>query len=184
MKTISHFILTKALGWKIKGDFQNIKKSVFIFAPHTSLLDSVYGKLYMMSTQTSCRYLTKKEAFIFPFNLVLQAFGFIPVDKNKNYIDHIVEMFRNNSELHIVISPEGQFAKTTHWRKGFYYMATQANVPIVVGFIDYKKKELGIKEIMNNINCLPSTMKTIATIYKDINARHPERFALDNRFWN
>ena len=73
-------------------------------------------------------------------------------------------------------------AKTTHWKKGFYYIATKANVPIIVGYIDYKKKEAGIKGVIRNINCVKQTMIYINDMYKNVNAKYPENFALDKRF--
>ena len=66
-------------------------------------------------------------------------------DEIKNGLKEIVDIFSQNETLHIILSPEGQLAKTNHWKKGFYYMAKNANVPIIVGYIDYKKKEIGLK---------------------------------------
>ncbi len=182
MKVIYKYILTNVLGWKIIGELPDIKKSVFIFAPHTSYWDGFYGKLFMMTTSIRYKFLSKKEFFKFPLNYFFKAFGSIPVEENKEYINQIAELFRTNSELHIVLSPEGQLARTDHWRKGFYYMATRANVPIIVGYIDYKKKEAGIKGIITETSDLKKTMTTISSMYKDVNAKYPELFALDKRF--
>lgn len=176
------YIFTNVLGWKIQGELHDVKKSVIIFAPHTSYWDGFYGKLFMMTTGIRYKFLSKKEFFKFPLNYFFKAFGSIPVEKNKEYINQIAELFRTSSELHIVLSPEGQLARTNHWKKGFYYMATRANVPIVVGYIDYKKKEAGIKGIITETSDLKKTMITIGDMYKDVNAKYPELFALDKRF--
>jgi len=45
MIAIPKFILTGVLGWKIKGEFPDIKKSVIIFAPHTSYWDGLWKAL-------------------------------------------------------------------------------------------------------------------------------------------
>ena len=161
MKIISRFILTNILGWRIEGDFPNIPKSVIIFAPHTSYYDGLYGKLYMMTLGIHYKFLSKKEYFKFPLNLFFKAYGSIPVDKNYNYIRHIVELFNDHSQLHIILSPEGQLKKTERWKKGFYYMATGAGVPIVVGYIDYKQKEIGVKGIITNISDYKDTIDTL-----------------------
>ena len=67
MKTIAQIILTKILGWKIKGEFPDINKSIVIFAPHTSYYDCLYGKLYLMTTGVEYKFLSKKKFFKFPY---------------------------------------------------------------------------------------------------------------------
>ena len=181
MKTLSENII-KTLGWKIKGDFPNLNKSVIIFAPHTSYWDGFYGKLYFMNASINYKFLSKKEFFKFPLNHFFKAFGSIPVYKNKEYIQQVVELFDNSNELHIILSPEGHLARNDHWKKGFYYMAKNANVPIVVGYIDYKKKELGIKGVITDTNDMKNTMIEISKMYKDVNAKYPEKFITDKRF--
>ncbi len=182
MKTISKYILTSVLGWKINGEFPDIKKSVVIFAPHTSYWDALFGKLYLMNTGINYKFLSKKEFFKFPLKYFFKAFGSIPVYKSNRYINQIVKLFENSKELHIVLSPEGRLAKTTCWKRGFYYMAERANVPIVVGYIDYKNKEVGIKGVIRDINGMKQTMKQINNMYRDVNAKHPENFILDKRY--
>jgi 1-acyl-sn-glycerol-3-phosphate acyltransferase len=174
--------LTNILGWRIEGDFPNIPKSVIIFAPHTSYYDGLYGKLYMMTLGIHYKFLSKKEYFKFPLNLFFKAYGSIPVDKNYNYIRHIVELFNDHSQLHIILSPEGQLKKTERWKKGFYYMATGAGVPIVVGYIDYKRKEIGIKGVITNISDYQATIDTINDLYQGVKGKYPEKFSLDKRY--
>ncbi len=181
MKELSQYLL-ELLGWEIKSEFPDIKKSVVIFAPHTSYWDGFYGKLFLMQMNINYKFLSKKEFFKFPLNYFFKAFGSIPVYKNKEYINQIVELYNNNKDLHIILSPEGQLAKTTHWKKGCYYIAIKANIPIVVGYIDYKKKELGIKGVITKNNNIKTTMTEINKMYKDVNAKYPENFATDNRF--
>jgi len=179
MKAISKFTLNVVLGWKIKGEFPDIKKSVIIFAPHTSYWDGFYGKLYLIQLGIKYKFLSKKEFFKFPLKYFFRIFGAIPVDKNKTYIDYIAELFNNSEELHIVLSPEGQLAKITRWKKGYYYMAEKANVPIVVSFIDYKKKEIGIKKVIYNSTNIDTVKKEIAELYSDVTAKYPEYFSLE-----
>lgn len=182
MKPISKYLLINLLGWTIKGDFPNIDKSIVIFAPHTSYWDGLYGKLYFMQSGVSYKFLSKKEFFKFPMKYFFRAFGSLPVYKNRQYINEIVNYFENSKHLHIVLSPEGQMAKTNHWKKGFYYMANQANVPIVVGYLDYEKKEIGIKSVIEDTSDMNNTMKQIAQIYREVGAKYPDDFELDSRY--
>ena len=61
-------------------------------------------------------------------------------------------------------------------------MAEKANVPIVVGYIDYKKKELGIKGVITENNNINTTITEINKMYKDVNAKYQGNFATDKRF--
>jgi len=179
MNVISRFILTGVLGWKIKGEFPDIKKSVIIFAPHTSYWDGFYGKLYLMQLDIKYKFLSKKEFFKFPLKYFFIIFGSIPVDNTKEFIDYVAILFNSSKELHIVLSPEGHLAKVTRWKKGYYYMAEKANVPIVVSFIDYKKKEIGIKGVIYNPTNIGIVRKEIAELYSDVTAKYPEKFSLE-----
>lgn len=181
MKIISNIILN-LLGWKVVSEFPNIDKSVIIFAPHTSYWDGFFGKLFLMQFDVNYKFLSKKELFKFPLNIFFKLYGSIPVSENKEYINEITEMFNKNSKLHIVLSPEGQLLKTDHWKKGFYYMASRANVPIIVSYVDYKKKEMGIKGVINNTDSVYRTMSKVCQMYKNVNAKYPEYFALDKRY--
>ncbi|OQX97444.1 MAG: glycerol acyltransferase [Bacteroidetes bacterium 4572_117] len=181
MKTLSKIIF-KIIGWKITGSFPNIDKSIVIFAPHTSYWDGFYGKLFFMQLNINYKFLSKKELFRFPLNYFFKAFGSIPVYENRHMVNNVVSLFEENKNLHIVLSPEGQIAKTDHWKKGFYYMAQRANIPIVLGYLDYKKKEAGIKGVIYDTKNINSVMQQINKMYKNVQAKYPEDFAFDKRF--
>ncbi len=68
------------------------------------------------------------------------------------------------------------------WKKGFFYIAQKAQVPIVVSYIDYKKKEVGIKKVLNDTSDMIETMKEINNIYKNVNAKYPDNFTLDKGY--
>jgi 1-acyl-sn-glycerol-3-phosphate acyltransferase len=179
MRTFSGKILEK-LGWKITGGYGDLKKSVTIFAPHTAHVDFFFGKLGFTELGVKFNFLSKKELFFFPMNLIMRKLGSIPVRgvKGKNAIFEVAEMLNNSDELHIVVSPEGWIKKVDNWNKGFYYMAKKANVPIVVSYLDYEKKEMGVKEVIYNTDDFNSVMKQINFIYKNVKGKNPKQFVL------
>ena len=181
MKTISGKVLEK-LGWEIKGDFPDIKKSIIVFAPHTAHIDALYGKLGITELGINYKFLSKKELFFFPMNLVMKKFGSIAVRgvKDKNAIYQVAELLNNSDELHIVISPEGWIKKVSDWNKGFYYMALKAQVPIIVASLDYKEKEMGIKGVIYDIEDYNSVISQINTMYKGVSGKCPEQFILQS----
>lgn len=183
MRTLGGKILTKR-GWKIIGEFPKIKKSITIFAPHTNHIDAITGKLAFSEIGIKYLFLSKKELFFFPMNLIMKKFGSMPVRgvEGQNAIFQVVDILSKIDELHIVISPEGWITKQTKWNKGFYYMALKAKVPIVVTSMDYEKKELEVKGMIEDLEDFPTVMKQINEYYKDVKGKNPERFSLDVRY--
>jgi len=180
MRTISGFILTNILGWKIIGKFPDIKKSIIVFAPHTSYFDALYGKLYLIEIGITHVILSKKELFFFPMNIVMELYGSIPVRgvKDKNAIYCVSHMLEEPQNLHIILSPEGTRQKMTKWNNGFYYIANKTRVPIIVVYLDYKKKEIGIKGVVDSHENIKTVMQQINSMYKDVAAKYPENFSL------
>lgn len=181
MKSIYCFILTNVLGWKIVGEFPDVKKSIVIFAPHTSYYDALYGKLFINQLGIKYAFLSKKELFFFPMNILMKWYGSIPVRgvTGKNAIIQVAKMLEESESLHIILSPEGGFAQVTKWNKGFYYMAYKSNVPIVVGYLDYQKKEIGVKGVIDNLENLIVVMNQINTMYMGVTAKYPENFSIE-----
>jgi len=179
MRTLAGKIL-QMQGWKINGGYDGLKKSVTIFAPHTAHIDYYYGKLGFTELGVKFKFLSKKELFFFPMNLIMRALGSIPVRgvKGQNAIYHVVEMLNKNEELHIVVSPEGWIKKMTKWNKGFFYMAQKANVPIAVATLDYEKREMGVKRIIYDTSDFKTVLAEINAVYKDVKGKNPDQFAL------
>jgi 1-acyl-sn-glycerol-3-phosphate acyltransferase len=172
MRTLSGKILM-VLGWKITGGYGDLKKSVTIFAPHTAHIDAIYGKLGFTELGVKFKFLSKKELFFFPMNLVMKRFGSIPVRgvQGKNAIYQVVDLLNSSEEMHIVVSPEGWIKRMDKWNKGFFYMAQKANVPIVVAGLDYGKKEMGVFRVIYDTSDFNTVMNQINEIYKMYKAK-------------
>jgi len=76
------------------------------------------------------------------------------------------------------MTPEGTRQKVTYWKRGFYYIAQKANVPVILGFMDYKKKVCGIKHIFKPSGDIEADMKKIKSYYKNVSAKYPEKFSI------
>lgn len=178
IKVISKFLL-KLLGWRIEEDtFLQEKKAVAIMAPHTSNWDFFLGKMAFDVVGLKVSFLIKKEAFFFPFAGWLKKSGGIPVDrKNRtDLVTQIVDRLDNEEELIIAMTPEGTRSAVKYWRKGFYHIALKANIPILIGYIDYKNKIGGIKKVMYPTGDIEKDFAEIVDFYKNITPRHPEKY--------
>ncbi|OQX77182.1 MAG: hypothetical protein B6D61_07580 [Bacteroidetes bacterium 4484_249] len=180
MYYISKWIL-KLIGWKVVGEIPaDIKKCVVISAPHTSNLDFFIGRLAYFSIRLKVKILIKREMFFFPTGGLLKRFGGIPVDRSKrnDAVENVAKLFAQYDSLYITIAPEGTRKLNRHWKKGFYYIALAAKVPIALGFIDYKVKEIGIGKFITPSGNYEEDLKIIEDFYRGIGAKHPELFNL------
>ncbi len=180
MGFISKSIL-KVAGWKalytVKEPTDNF---IIIVAPHTSSWDFVLGRLTMSALNLHGKFLIKKEWFRFPFGTLLKWFGGVPVDRSKgsNSIKPIVELFNSSHNFCLVITPEGTRKYTKNWKRGYYFIANAAKVPIVLSYIDYKEKVCCISDVLHTSGNYEEDFKIIEDFYRGRTARHPERYNL------
>jgi len=180
MRLISIFIL-KLIGWtRVGGPPAGVKKAIFITAPHTSNFDFFIGRLYAWSNSIPVKFLIKKEAFIWPFGGLLRRSGGVAIDRKKasNSVEMAAEIFDQYDTIYMAITPEGTRKLVPTWKKGFYYIAQKANVPIVLSFIDYGNKKVGIGPVLETSGDINVDFKKIEDFYRGMQGRHPEKFNL------
>jgi 1-acyl-sn-glycerol-3-phosphate acyltransferase len=180
LKILSRFIL-KILGWSIRfEEHQTYQRCVLIMAPHTSNWDFVIGRLALWAIGVNTSFLIKKEAFFFPLGPILKKMGGIPVDRahSRKVVWQIAVLLNKSREIALVITPEGTRSLRHEWKKGFYYIASMAEVPIALGYLDYAKKEAGIGGILYPSEDYKSDLAKIFDFYRDITPKYPEKFNL------
>lgn len=170
--------LLKIAGWKVGPLGEYVDKCVICVAPHTSNWDFVIGKLFYNTIGRKACFLIKKEWFFFPFNLIFKSMGGIPIDRSRNtsVTDQMAEVFEKRKTFHLAITPEGTRKAADTWKKGFYYIALKANVPIMPAYIDYKKKEVGLFPLFYPTGNTDQDIETIRDYYQGVTAQHPGNF--------
>lgn len=127
----------------------HLKKAIVVVGPHTSSMDFIIG-LAIRSTQRlqHIHFLGKAELFKPPFGFLFRWLGGYPVDRfNKhNMVEQVVELFNSHDSFTIALSPEGTRKKVDKLRTGFYHIALQAKVPIVMATMDFAKKEANFSQ--------------------------------------
>ena len=179
----------KLQGWKFINNIPNeLKSFVFVGAPHTSNYDFIPAMAMAYFMKRNCKFIIKKEWLKFPLGNLLRSLGAIGIDRKQiqqhgptNTTDHIAALFKEHQDLVLMIAPEGTRRPNPHWKTGFYYTAIKAGVPIVVGFADYAKKEAGLAMVIYPTK-FEVDMKKITEFYRNITAKNPEHFKLDERF--
>lgn len=180
MKKLAKWILGR-MGWRIVGGMpEGISKAVIIMAPHTSNWDFVYGRLGFAQHGVKVNVIIKKESFFFPLGYILKALGGIPVDRgiSTSTIKRITRIIDQNEHFFLLITPEGTRKLVKNWKKGFYFIAIQSKVPIVLGYLDYKTKTGGLGHVLYPSGDYEADMKIIEDFYRDKQPRHPQKFNL------
>lgn len=88
----------------------------------------------------------------------------------------MAEEATSRKTFHLAITPEGTRSANGDWKKGFYYIAFKAQIPILLAGIDYRTKCITIeKEVFPSGN-IEEDMRTIKTYFKRFQGKHPENF--------
>lgn len=170
--------LLRLAGWTVAPVGEDVPKCVVCVAPHTSNWDFILGKLFYTSLGRNASFLIKKDWFFFPFNLLFDWLGGVPVDRRKrtSVTDQMVEEFARRDNFQLAVTPEGTRKRAKEWKKGFYYIAQKAHVPILIAYFDYKKKEMGLKGLFYPTGNVDKDIYAIREMYRGVTACHPENF--------
>lgn len=179
-KELYKFIYTHLLGWKYKINIPHFDKCVICAAPHTANSDLFMGKLFYGITGKRASFLMKKEWFFFPLGLIFRLIGGIPVDRSHktSLTQQMVKVFSRRKRFNLAITPEATRSANPDWKKGFYYIAMSAKVPIVLIGIDYRTKTINATKYLWANGDVDGQLNEIKHYFIQFRGKHPERFAI------
>lgn len=169
-------------GWKVDITAPRRDKCVICVAPHTSNWDFLLGLFAYKSLGREANFLMKEFWFFFPLKYLLRALGGIPVPRkgkaHSSLTQSVIELFKTRDYVNLAVTPEGTRSRATRWKTGFLYIAYGAHVPIQLGIIDYKHKDIIIKEEYEPTGDVEADMAYIRGFYSSHGegALYPEKF--------
>ena len=174
-------LIMRLAGWQVIVSVPEQQKSVICVAPHTSNWDFILGKLGYTSIGRTAHFLIKKDWFVFPFGLFFRAIGGIPVERSKKtrMVDQVAAMFAQYPTFNVAITPEGTRKRNERWKRGFYYIALKAGVPIQLAYLDYERRVLGIERLFYPTGDEAADLRAINEYYDGRKGRYPELFSLN-----
>jgi len=179
MRRIYKIIFFKILGWKLYGSVNSdVKKCVFIVAPHTSWYDFSLGLLVRKILDIEINFVGKKELFKPPFGWYFRWVGGAALDRTpgQNKVEAIAAIFDTKEIFRLALSPEGTRKKVEKWRTGFYYIAQKANVPIIKVSFDYGKKEVKVAPPIFYTHTFEEDILEIKKFYSRVSGKYPDKF--------
>ncbi len=170
------------MGWKVKvTDPKRLSPSVMVAAPHTSNWDFPIALSCFWYMGVDVRYFIKSEYTRGVFGWLFKWTGALGVDrsnKGNKLVDHAIDLLRKK-DMVILVPAEGSRKAVEKWRTGFYHIALGAEVPVSLGYLDYKEKEGGVLDLFQLSGDFEKDMQHIQQLYKPITGKFPENYNPD-----
>ena len=170
-------IIMRLLGWHVEGTLPDLPKYVLIGAPHTSSWDFVLFLGIIFTLRANVRFMGKAELFRNPFGWFFYYCGGIPVDRKKStgLVEQMVEACRKADRFILTIAPEGTRHQVSDWKRGFYHIAKNSGIPIVMAVVDGKKKTVRVGQVFQPTEDAEADMKTIKGYFEGVVGINPRR---------
>lgn len=175
-----HKILFDWMGFREEISEPFPAKYIIALAPHTSNWDFIIGMLFCRAKDFNCNFLMKKEWFFWPLGKLMHKLGGIPVYRSKKtgLTDIVAEKAKEMDTFRLCITPEGTRKANKEWKKGFYYIALKANIPILLYGLDYKRKLIKCSRTFIPTGNVEKDMEEIKQYFTEFEGKHPERFII------
>jgi 1-acyl-sn-glycerol-3-phosphate acyltransferase len=174
-RMIGHAFL-KAAGWKVRGESPSIDRYVIIAAPHTSNWDLPFMLAFAFIYDIPVRWMGKHTLFEPPFGPFMKMLGGMPIIRHRpgGVVGQMVEAFEDHDSLVLMVPAEGTRSYVDYWKSGFYHIARGAEVPVVLSYLDFSRKEGGIGPALEMTGDIRADMDRIRAFYAGKTGLKPE----------
>ena len=180
IKQLCHWLLYKHWGWKKNVTIGHPDKYIICLAPHTSNWDFLIGQLYMRAEGMRINFLMKKEWFFWPLGPLFKRWGGIPVyrSQHRSMTDILADEAIRRNDFRLCITPEGTRSPNAEWKKGFYYIAMKAQIPVLLYGVDYEKKLIQCTKSYIPNGDIDAQMRETKLYFKEFKGKYPENFLI------
>ena len=171
---------TQMLGWRVIDKSPAITHCVVCVAPHTSNWDFVWGNMACRKLGRRMHFLMKNEWFRGPLDKFFRKMGGIPVNRTSTngLTAELVDNFAQTTDFTLVITPEGTRRANANWKTGFYHIAVNAGVPLLLAYLDYETKEICVSEPFNISGDVDADMVKIKNYFAGHQGKKPKQFMI------
>lgn len=165
-------------GWRAEGGPPNASKAVLIAAPHTSNWDFFHALMAGWVFGVQFQWLGKQELFDGPLGPLLRWLGGVAVDRRASHglVEEVARRFQAADRMLLMVPAEGTRSYRPYWKSGFYQIALAADVPIILGYLDYRRRRAGLGPALHPTGDMSADMDVIRAFYADKTGKYPERF--------
>lgn len=172
--------LLRLFGWRMLYKPLPGPHGVAVVYPHTSNWDFVVGLLGKWALGLPFRWLGKESLFRGltgkTLGVLMRSWGGVPVERSASTgaTVRLAETMHAADWFWLALAPEGTRSYRPNWRSGFYHLAVTAKVPLLIVYIDYPNKVLGVVDTIELSGDPVLDMAAVAAAYKGHHGRHPE----------
>jgi 1-acyl-sn-glycerol-3-phosphate acyltransferase len=172
--------LLRLAGWRVEGALEpRAARCVVIAAPHTSNWDFPYTLLGAFALGMRIRWLGKASLFRWPFGPLMRWLGGIAVqrDRSNNLVaSSIAALQQAPGALQLVLAPEGTRSRATQWKTGFHHIARGAGLPILLAYLDWGERRLGLGPLFDPGDDVDADVREIRAFYAPFRGRNAAQF--------
>ena len=174
--------LLRLAGWRA-GPFPDIQRAVIAGGPHTSNWDGVLALVSRSALQKDVNVMIKHSLFKGPLGWLLHRLGAMPIERGKagGMVEQTVAQFRQRDKLLIAVTPEGTRSNAEQWKLGFYHIAKQANVPIILALADYQAKTFSFPVVIYPSDDMEADLQQIYAHFASATPKHPGKLSVPVR---
>ncbi len=179
LRVISRIIL-KIIRWRVVGSIpSDQRKYVLIVAPHTSNWDFVLFVLAVSVLRLKPSVLIKSTLFVGPLGWFLRYCGGIPVNRSQasSLVSYIASIYQENEDFVLIVTPEGTRSPNANWKRGFHHVATAAQVPIVIVYVDSVIKTIGVEGMMEPSDDVDGDLIKLKKFFDTKSGLKPKNYA-------
>jgi len=165
--------LLNLIGWQFRFKPLPGPHGVAVVYPHTSNVDFFVGLLAKWAIGLQFRWLAKDSLFRGPMGLMMRYWGGVAIDRSapQGAIKRLAQDMHAAKWFWLAITPEGTRGFRPYWKSGFYRIATEAQVPVLLVAIDYGRKTIDVTRTMTLSGDETADMVTIAAAYDGVRGR-------------
>jgi len=176
LRFLSNSIM-RLVGWRVEGKLPDLPKFVLIAAPHSSNWDFLMFLGVVFHLRANVRFMGKAELFRNPFGWFFYYCGGIPVDRTKSQglVEQMVNACQKSEKFILTIAPEGTRHHVTEWKMGFYHIARNAGIPIVLAVVDGKHKTMRVGQVFHPTENMDADIKAVQGYFEGMTGINPRK---------
>jgi 1-acyl-sn-glycerol-3-phosphate acyltransferase len=169
-------VFLRLTGWEAEGTRPAARRYVLIAAPHTTNWDLLFTLALAWALEVKIAWMGKHQLFRGPMGTVMRWLGGVPVrrDRRSDLVQQMAELIKATDAIALTVPAEGTRDYVPHWKSGFYHIARRAEVPIVLGYLDYSRRRGGFGPEIVPTGDVHQDMEEIRAFYADKRGLHPD----------
>lgn len=174
-RLFAQWMAFKVFQFTLKGTFPKDPKYVIAVAPHTSNWDFIVAIGIRTYLKEPIHFVGKKELFTPLTSWFFKSLGGMPLNRKKNekVVDAITRMYAEEEVFRMAIAPEGTRKKVTEWKTGFYYIAQNADVPILPIAFDWENRVMTFHPLFTPTGDVKGDIASLQKLFKGVVGRVP-----------